>query len=189
MNRLHSWMKGLDRGLEHLLFDRVFTDRRRGLAGLAVALAMAVALGSSLVGSSPPVTQDMVSQYLRDRPWLDEIPMNPTPDNPCHAYYFQKEEGRGVYITFLSRYRQEMELFFYKMRGTDQIEIFLPESKKKAAGSITIQEVSKGQFDLKLHLSNDPKVGGDADYWSFKQWDAAAGVPRSLEDLGLPTRP
>jgi hypothetical protein len=182
MKQNTSKWKSLDEGLEHMIFDVLLATPGRALAVLLLAAYLASQMmGPAIAPTKDSVqvadskvdfkTSDMVKRYLRDRPWLDEIPMNPTPDNPCHAYFFTGDERQGVYITFLSRYRQEIELFYYKLRGTDQIEIYLPDSKKKAVGKIDISETSNGQFDIKLALGNDPKVGGPADYYSFKQWD------------------
>lgn len=186
-------MKKLDDVLEAWIFDGLLATRSRAVA---VALGMAglawMGWGTSVPAAcdepAPPVAieapahldDDTLPKWLADRPWLDDIPINPTPDNPCHAYFFLKEDRQGLYVTFKSRYRQEIELFYYRMRGSDQIEIYLPETKKKAVGKLEIREASKGQFDLQLKLSNDPK--GIGDYYSFKQWDqgvdGVAGLPQ-----------
>lgn len=194
MKRNGNWLKRLDDGLEHLIFEVLLATPLRVLAVVTLAGALVTstlapvasqdeAVNQIKAATEDVVTQDMVKRYLQDRPWLDDIPMNPTPENPCHAYIFTSDGRQGIYITLLSRYRQEIELFYYKMRGTDQIEIYLPDSKKKAVGSIAVSEVSQGQFDIKLALGNDPKAGGAADYFSFKQWDKGADASALASEL------
>jgi hypothetical protein len=188
-------LKRLDDRLESWIFDGLLATRGRaaavvlafaGLAwigwGAACGPVSCEAPDVAVVEATEEAIADQLPKWLADRPWLDDMPINPTPDNPCHAYFFLKEDRQGLYVTFKSRYRQEIELFYYRMRGKDQIEIYLPETKKKAVGSIEVREASKGQFDLQLKLSNDPK--GKGEYYSFKSWDQGTeGLAKLPEQL------
>ena len=174
-------LRKLDDHLEAWIFDGWMATRTRtagvllGLAGLAWlgwAACETTTCAPEPVVAAPLTEAEIANKlptWLADRPWLDDMPINPTPDNPCHAFFFLEEDRQGLFVTFKSRYRQEIELFYYRMRGADQIEIYLPETKKKAVGKVEVREASNGQFDLQLKLSNDPK--GKGDYYSFKSWD------------------
>lgn len=189
-------LKRLDDLLETWIFDGLLASRTR-VVGMALGLAGLAWLGWGACGpaaceATKPVPTEIseafvaenLPKWLADRPWLDDMPINPTPDNPCHAYFFLKEDRQGLYVTFKSRYRQEIELFYYRMRGSDQIEIYLPETKKKAVGTIQVREASKGQFDLQLKLSNDPK--GKGEYYSFKSWDQGVEGLKKLPETLAP---
>lgn len=161
-------LRALDKALEHLIFE---VAPRRPKASLALLAALGLGLFQSFApATTPSLDADApANQYLLDRPWLDNLPVNPTPDNPTHCYFFQAGDQTGVYVTFLSRYRQEMELIYYKKIGNDKIEIYLPETRTKARGTFKIaDDTSPSQFDLRMDLSNDPKKVGT--YYSLKDW-------------------
>lgn len=184
MNLFRTLLKRMDDLAEHVVFDVLMGSPRRVLAvGLAAGLAGALAWSPSPAPEPELAALEPASlEYLTDRPWFDGYPVNPTPNKPYHAYLFTSD-GMGIYITLKSRYTQEMELFYYKVKGND-IEIYLPETKTKARGPVTIGSANgPGDFDIKLALKADPKHnGGAGEYYSWKHWGNDASVAALLAE-------
>lgn len=190
MGRISGLFRRLDEAAEHWLFDVVFATRTRTLGVLTavgVGLYMCMAPCATLVTceASPSVAaaEAQSLDLLIDRPWFDGYPVNPTPQKPYHAYMFTSD-GMGLFVTLKSRYRQEIELFYFKLKG-EKIEIYLPETKTKASGRVSITDANgPGDFDVKLSLAADPKNEGKAaDYYSWRHWGAGNRVDLALEKL------
>ncbi len=177
MKAAMGWLKRIDDLLEHVLFDRILAPGRRAAVAMLAGTAL---LAAGLSGSGRPGTSDL--KYLQERPWFDGYPVNPTPQKPYHAYLFTSD-GMGIYVTLKSRYTQELELFYYKVKG-DKIEIFLPETKTKATGPVSIGPASgPGDFDIQLDLGADPKNGGKAaKYYSWKHWGQGLRVDLAVRE-------